>query len=192
MNKNLTVILIVVALGLGALGLFMVLGKGTEIETHEVEQTEQVKPQSKVSEASLKNSTVLLQGTNISVTLKDGKATYQKGDDVQNITFVSIIGQTPTPDGVDIFASLADNMGGSGDFVYVGLFHVVNDRVTYTSSSDFLGDRILIESATPSKENSNKYSMLVKYLDRTSEEAMANTPTVFQEAVFEIVNHKIQ
>ena len=155
-----------------------------EVTPNLSQETEQMN-EALVAEA-IKNSELTIPDTTTKVQLVDGVATYS-GQNPVYVTFVGIVGETQiAKDNFDVFGSYAINYGGSGDFVYVGLFNATPKGIVHTSSTPSLGDRILIESATASASMTPNYDLTVSYLDRSISDPMSTPPSIPYAKVFKV------
>lgn len=88
-----------------------------------------------------------------------------------------------TSNGEDILVSFYVNYGGSGVFVYIGLFREIEGHQTLIAFTT-VGDRVIVESITPGQaQPDDSYEVTIDYLDRTGSESMADTPTVTSKQV---------
>lgn len=202
MNKKVLIFfLFLVLVVIGELFFYQKMQKGDFLRNQTEADLKQLVSDSAKLESIVKNNVVNVEVLSAesdqvkftSVILKNGVGEYVidsennlKGDVFLN----SILGQTPTSDGYDVFTDLAINAGGTGIFHSVAIFHLSSTTMTHISSGD-LGDRIKALSASVSPANSNDYELTVKYLDRKDDEPMTADPTVQKEKKFKVVDHKI-
>lgn len=110
-----------------------------------------------------------------------------------SVFYVSVVGINElTPNLYDVYGSFAVNYGGSGSFVYLGLYTFGPEGVVFKSRSNPLGDRIIIKSATASASMTDAYIMTVNFLDRKFNEPMSSPPSVLKTVEFEVENHIIK
>lgn len=95
-----------------------------------------------------------------------------------------------TPAGYDVFAVMNYNLGGSGVFANIALFHYANNRAEHAGVYP-IGDRVPVNNISGPTENSTgNYDISVDFLDRTATQSMADTPTVAKTLHTKIINGK--
>lgn len=135
---------------------------------------------------SLKIKTI--SGNQISL-IQEGESTkytgQSKGDaGATDIEYVSLDTKEAIDYDEDIFVlPYVYNAGGTGQFVYVGIF---NKKTNEHEDSIVLGDRISIQSIQVAKEK-----VKVNFKDRLLAQSFAETPTIPTQFVFEIKDNKI-
>lgn len=120
------------------------------------------------------------------VTLEDGAGEYASGLEEGVVTIGDVRALLATANGQYAIAPFAVSRGGSGTFVYVGLFSFSDNAL---SSIDYalLGDRVKVEGIEVKGEG----QFSVSYLDRKENEPMAAPPTIEKVADFSAIDGKL-
>lgn len=134
--------------------------------------------------------TIQIPDTNITVQLKkDGEGTKYSGmyedPEVPSMKgFASFDSKDLTEYSSDfVLLPFIINSGGTGQFLYVGLFDVKNNKQT---SSVFVGDRVAIDSVQMSGEK-----IKINFKTRLDSESFAVSPTIPAQLVLVITNQKL-
>ncbi|TXG76480.1 hypothetical protein E6Q11_04430 [Candidatus Dojkabacteria bacterium] len=140
----------------------------------------------------MSNTLIKVPGTNQTVSLVNGKADFNEGGASGNIMLgdqfaVVKLGEN----NFNVLGNVVVNYGGSGDFVYVVLFHATNQLFQYEDFSN-VGDRVPVKSLIPVIEGKpiNGYKLDVNYLDRGHTAPMSDTPTFKKTLTLEVKDNK--
>ncbi len=138
------------------------------------------------------NTQIKVPGTNQIVSLVNGvgefeedgaNGTIQLGDQFAVVK----LGEND----FNVFANVIVNYGGSGDFVYVVLYHATNQLFQYEDFSN-VGDRVPVKSLIPVIEGRpiNGYALDVNYLERANNAPMSDTPDIKKTLSLNVKNNK--
>lgn len=144
---------------------------------------------SSVYEQVIKNALITVPDTTTKISLVDGRASYGTATDGGDVTLIKLIGGEKVSTGAThVFADIAVQSGGTGVFHYVALFDVSSGKPVYLSSH-FVGDRVILSSASTTPKDNQSYMLKVQYLDRREGDAMVEEPTVPKEMNIEVKNN---
>jgi len=143
-------------------------------------QTQTTTNKSQILETKLQTATLHIPDGGPTVKLTNGKTDLKEGGYVM---LGDVAATQNTSNGEDILVSFYVNYGGSGVFVYIGLFREIEGHQTLIAFTT-VGDRVIVESITPGQaQPDDSYEVTIDYLDRTGSESMADTPTVTSKQV---------
>lgn len=138
------------------------------------------------------NTEVTVPGTNQTVSLMNGKATFSEDGANGTIQMGDQFAVVRLGDNnFNVFGEVVVNYGGSGDFNYVVLYHATRQLFENTDFSN-IGDRIIVKSLEPTVKNkpADGYTLNVNYLDRGPNTPMSDTPTNPKTLSLEVKENK--
>lgn len=131
-------------------------------------------------EEIMKNSEVKIPETNILVSLKNGQANFSDGVLSGQVTMGDVFSLVEISENdFDVYGVITVNTGGSGEFVYVVIYHATSQLFENTDSLS-VGDRVIVKNIIPLSKNINSdaYVMGVNYLERRENQPMSDMPSV--------------
>lgn len=183
------VVLIIILLLLGGGGIWFFLFSSSPVSP--VIETSV----SSVNENTLlKSVTMIIPDVEASVTLKNGKAVFDIPHSVGEGTIAllpQVTGKFEEGGTTHVAGVFAVDSGGTGQFLYLITFSLVNE-VLVQKASLFIGDRIEVSSLSMSDIASSQglYRIVLKTLERESDEPFANDPSIETERLFIMVNSR--
>ena len=130
--------------------------------------------------SKIENALIMVPDTSTQISLVGGRASYGTDVDGGDVTLVKLLGgATIDPHTSHVFADIAVQSGGTGVFHYVALFEIVDGSIRHTSSH-FIGDRVVVGSASVVSTDNRSYGIRINYLNRAPEQAMTDEPTIPQ------------
>lgn len=129
---------------------------------------------------------------NPKVTLTSGKGAYNQNGYQASLTMLPNFSvEKRIGDGFDLFGIYEVNYGGSGNFTYVGLFHVAKNEMIQ-QGAESLGSHIRITGLHLQDDPSGAvdYEVVVDYDRLSQDQSMAATPETPVRKVLKVKDHK--
>lgn len=124
------------------------------------------------------SSSVIVPDIDIRVPLQGGRGQFEKDESVGFVTISDPYFSVKTESGYDVYSVMVVNTGGSGEFVNVAQFKVVDGSAAYQNAYP-VGDRVKVtEISGPVQSKDGNYKLTITYLDRTANAPMSDTPTI--------------
>ncbi len=136
-------------------------------------------------------SSVIIPDMDIRVPLQNGNGTFSIDDATGAVNVSEPYFSVKTGESYDVYSVMVVNTGGSGEFVNIAQFKVVNGKATYVNSYP-IGDRVKVtEIKGPVVSKDGNYKLTVNYLDRPADAPMSDAPTLQKTLELIITDHKL-
>ncbi len=135
-------------------------------------------------------SAVIIPDMNIRVPLQNGNGSFVVDDATGAVSVSEPFFSVRTGESYDVYSVMTVNSGGSGEFVSVAQFKVIDGNAGYADAYP-IGDRVVVTGITgPIQSDNGDYELTVNYLDRAADAPMSDAPTVSKNINIAVLNSK--
>lgn len=136
------------------------------------------------------SSAVVIPDLDIRVPLQNGNGAFKIDDATGAVSVSEPYFSVKIDDSYDVYSVMTVNSGGSGEFVNIAQFKVIDGNAAYIDAYA-IGDRVKVtEIIGPVQSNDGNYELTVGYLDRVADAPMSDTPTVPKNITVSVLNSK--